>query len=231
MRLHYLQHVPFEGLAYIKLWAQEQGFPISSTKIYESPVFPGLESFDWLIIMGGPMSVYEEDKYPWLKKEKLFIEQAIKDNKLVLGICLGAQLIADVLGARVYPGRYKEIGWFPVRLKEKAQETKVFHNFPQEFMAFHWHGDTFDIPQGAIWTAESEACPHQAFVYNERVVALQFHLEPIKESIENLIKNCHDELVDGKYIQSPQEMFEKEDNIKISNDLMRKLLENMLALA
>jgi len=230
MKLHYLQHVPFEDLAYIELWAKEQGFSISATKIYESHEFPGVESFDWLVIMGGPMSVYEEEQNKLQKKEKLFIEQAIKSNKLVLGICLGAQLIAEVLGARVYPGKYKEIGWFPVKLRDEAHKTKVFSYFPQEFIAFHWHGDTFDIPEGAVWAAESEACPHQAFVYKERVVALQFHLEPTKEGIENLIRNCHDELVEGKYIQTPQTMLSKENNLKISNHLMRKLLENILEL-
>ncbi len=228
MRLHYIQHVPFEGLGYIENWAKKKGALISVTKIYENPDFPKTESFDFLVIMGGPMSVYEEEKYPWLVEEKKFIEKAIKENKPVLGICLGAQLIANVLGAKVYPGKYKEIGWFPVKLRGEAESAKVFSGFPKEFMAFHWHGDTFDIPKGALWVAESGACPHQAFVYNDRVVALQFHLEPVKENIENLIKNCSHELIKAPYIQSAEEMLNKDKYIEASNELMENLLENIL---
>ncbi len=228
MVLHYIQHVPFEDLGYIEIWAKKKNLKTSVTKTYEKVEFPNLNEFDFLVIMGGPMSVYEEEKYPWLVEEKRFIGRVIEVGKPVLGICLGAQLIANVLGAKVYPGKYKEIGWFPVRLRNEAESIRVFSGFPREFMAFHWHGDTFDIPKGALWAAESDACLHQAFVYNDRVVALQFHLEPVEKSIENLIKNCSHELIKAPYIQSAEEMLNKDKYIKASNELMETLLENIL---
>lgn len=227
MRIHYLQHVPFEALANIAVWAREKGYNVSRTMIFSDETLPPLDAFDWLIIMGGPMNIYEEDKYAWLAREKEFIKQAIAAQKIVLGICLGAQLIADVLGAKVYQGKYKEIGWFPLKLTPEAKKTTVFHNFPDKFIAFHWHGDTFDIPSGAIRVAESEACSNQAFVYNERVVGLQFHLESSKGSISRLIENCADEIVEGKYIQTAEEMLGQENYLKEVNKLMHLLLENM----
>jgi len=227
MHIHYLQHVPFEDLANIAIWAKEKGHHVSSTMFFHEGLLPSLDAFDWLIIMGGPMNIYEEDKYPWLREEKTFIKQAIASQKVVLGICLGAQLIADVLGAKVYKGRYKEIGWFPIKLTSEAKKTIVFRNFPDKFVAFHWHGDTFDIPSGAIRIAESEACPNQGFVYNERVVALQFHLESSHESINRLVKHCADELEDGRYIQTSEEMFDSENNFQTVNKLLQLLLENL----
>ncbi|HIJ58003.1 MAG TPA: type 1 glutamine amidotransferase, partial [Deltaproteobacteria bacterium] len=138
----------------------------------------------------------------WMKAEKAFIEQSIRNQKTVIGICLGAQLIADVLGARVYKNPVKEIGWFPV---EKSKESKgsIFDSlWPDEFYAFHWHGDTFDIPPGAIHFAQSKACRNQGFVYQQHVFALQFHIESTKKSIEELIFYCGHELNEtGTYIQ------------------------------
>ena len=114
MRLHFLQHVPFEDLAGIFSWVKEKGHSISGTLFFEDNKLPGLDEFDWLIVLGGPMGVYEEDKYPWLGEEKKFIKDAISADKIILGICLGAQIIADVLGGKVYRNKVKEIGWYPV---------------------------------------------------------------------------------------------------------------------
>ena len=116
MRIHSIEHEPFEGLANIEVWAKSKGHTITRTRIYKNEGFPDIDDFDWLIIMGGSMSTYEEEKYPWLIPEKKFIGDAIAKKKLLLGICLGSQLIADVLGGKVSPNTYKEIGWFPVFL-------------------------------------------------------------------------------------------------------------------
>ena len=206
MRIHYLQHVPFEGIANIGRWAKERIYPVTGTALYKEHVLPEPDGFDFLVVMGGPMGVYDEKKYPWLLEEKKFIEKAIKANKIVLGICLGAQLIADVLGAKVYKNKYKEIGWYPVILTEDAKSSKVFSRFKDRFIAFHWHSDTFDIPSEAKRIAETEACKNQAFEYKERVFGLQFHLESTHESIRLLAENCTCELIKDKYIQTKKEL-------------------------
>jgi GMP synthase-like glutamine amidotransferase len=227
MKIHYLQHVPFEGLGSIEAWALDRHHSLSATRFYDNDPLPSVADIDWLIVMGGSMNIYEDDKYPWLTQEKWFIDRAIEQDKTVIGICLGAQLIADVLGAKVYPGRYKEIGWLPIELTEMAKDTAVFNSLPQQLTAFHWHGDTFDLPAGAIHLAYSEACQNQAFVYNEKVLGLQFHLESTQESVAQIVKNCGDELVEGKYIQHSAEMLLKNSNFDAISNVMNKILDNL----
>lgn len=225
--MHYLKHVPFEDMANIGVWAKDKGHILSKTEFYNNDTLPQMEDFDWLIILGGPMNIYEEKTYPWLASEKEFIAQAIAAKKPVLGICLGAQLIADVLGAKVKRNDFTEIGWFPVTLTRDAKSSQVFTNLPEKFMAFHWHGDTFEIPSGAVRVAESEGCKNQAFVYNDRVIGLQFHIEYSLESINSMLDNCGDELVDGKFIQNEEEILGLKENLKETNHLLNSLLDNI----
>lgn len=230
MRIHYIQHVPFEGLGNIENWIKAKGHRLSCTRPFLNEEFASVSDFDWLIVMGGPMNIYQEDKYPWLKQEKKFIEEAIKADKIVLGICLGAQLIADVLGARVYRNQDTEIGWFPVSLTEEAKKSFTFQVLPQNFNAFHWHGDTFDIPSGAIHLAQSQGCMNQAFAYHERVLGLQFHLESSAASIKGLIEHGADEIVSGTFIQQPDEMLSKTDEmarLKQLNDSLLSQIEKL----
>jgi GMP synthase-like glutamine amidotransferase len=232
MKLHYIQHVPFEGIANIRDWAENRSWPISGTHIYRGESLPAPDDIDWLIVMGGPMNIYEEKEYPWLAAEKKFIEAVVGKNKIVIGICLGAQLIADVLGGRVSRNRDKEIGWLPVRLTPEGIASTPFCGFPEQFTAFHWHGDTFSLPPGAIMLAESRACPAQAFSFNDqRVLALQFHLESSGHSIRSLIENCSDELVEGEYIQSAVEILGKEEYFSTVRASMRLMLDNMTTVA
>lgn len=227
MKIHYLQHVPFEGLGNIEKWAIANHHSISSTKLYANDALPLMEDLDFLIIMGGPMNIYEEDKYPWLTTEKKLIEQAIQQNKIVLGICLGSQLIADVLGAKVYKGNYPEIGWFPVTQTEEAKKSDIFSLLPEKFPVFHWHGDTFELPNNATHLAYSEACQNQAFSYGKKVVALQCHLESTPDNLQQMIKHCSDEFVEGKYIQKPEEILSKNNNFTIINAAMNNLMNQM----
>jgi GMP synthase-like glutamine amidotransferase len=226
MRVHYLQHVHFEGLGSIESFLKNKGYEITSTCLFKGEDFPSLDNFDWLIIMGGPMSVNDEDLYPWLVQEKEFIKKAIESGKLVLGICLGAQLIANVLGAKVYQNKYKEIGWFNINLKNL--ENTIFEKIlPNELEVFHWHGETFDIPQNAVLIAESLACRNQAFIFKDRVFGLQFHLETTIDSAKAIIKNSRNEMSFSKYVQSEQEIFSNQDKFEKINTVMNSILECM----
>lgn len=206
MRIHYLQHVPFEGPASIEHWATARGHAATATKFYRSATLPDIQDFDRLIVMGGPMNIHEDDAYPWLAQEKVFIRKAIGAGKTVVGICLGAQLIADVLGAAVYRNEHKEIGWFPIELTPYGRQSEIFGFLPERFTVFHWHGDTFTLPTGAVHLARSEGCENQAFLHNGRVLGLQFHLESTEESMEEIIKHCRSEITEAKYVQSASEM-------------------------
>lgn len=227
MRIHYLKHVPFEDLANIEVWAKEKDHIVSGTGLYDNEELPQMDDFDWLVILGGPMNIYEEKTYPWLASEKKFIAEAIAAKKIVLGICLGAQLIADVLGAKVKRNNFTEIGWFPVTLTGDAKSSPVLSTLPERFIAFHWHGDTFEIPPGAVRVAESEACANQAFVYNDRVIGLQFHIEYSLKSINSMLLNCGDELVDGKFIHKEDEILSMKNNLGETKNLLHSLLDNM----
>jgi GMP synthase (glutamine-hydrolysing) len=223
MKLHWLQHVPFEGLGIIEEWAEGCNAEIRATRIFSNEPLPDVDNFDLLVVMGGPMGIYDYDAYPWLKEEKEFIRRAIDAEKRILGICLGAQLIADVLGAKVYPGPQKEIGWFPIR---RAKDAPAL--LPEELVVFHWHGDTFDLPEGSTPLASSEACRNQGFVYNDRVVGLQFHMETTPNSMEALIGNCAHELVDAPFIQTANQMRAGASNMVQINSAMEQLLQALL---
>lgn len=226
MRIHYLQHVPFEDLANIESWARSRGHDLSRTMLFSDEKLPEMDQFDWLIIMGGPMNIYEEDKYPWLAREKEFIRRAIASDRIVLGICLGAQLMADVLGSSVLRNEYREIGWFAVSLTEEGMRSPIFSVLPERFMALHWHGDTFGIPPGAVRIAESRACANQAFVKG-KAIGLQFHLESSRESIDHLLENCADELTDGPFVQSPDELSAHPERLPQIRGSMEKLLDRV----
>lgn len=206
MRIHVLQHVPFEGPAGIGDWATGKGHPITTTHLFEDARLPDQKDFDWLVVMGGPMGIHDEDHYPWLVQEKEFLREAIASGKTVIGVCLGAQLIADALGARVYRNEHKEIGWFPIELTEQGQASSVVMFLPRRFEVLHWHGDTFDLPEGAVHLARSDGCEHQGFLYERRVLGLQFHLESTPASVADLVANCASEIVPAEYVQDAERM-------------------------
>lgn len=234
MRVHYLQHVSFEGPGYIEPWLQEHGHSLSGTALYKPdahPPSPG--DVDALIIMGGPMGIYDEAEYPWLAREKAFIRDCLAADKRILGICLGAQLLADCLGARVHPAAHKEIGWFPVKpMPPNARGTTMPSWLPGLFrdnpIAFHWHGDQFDIPPGAADTLRSEANTCQAFQWNARVVGLQFHLEITPPLLEQMLRHGAHELVSSPYIQTQDAIRAGIAHAGPSNHLMGTLLKTWM---
>lgn len=228
MRAHCIMHVPYEGLGIIENYINENDINISYTRIYEKVEFPKPEDLDFLIVMGGPMSVYDEDVYSWLKSEKLFIRKVIDAGKKVLGICLGSQLIAEVLGAKVYPNKIKEIGWFPVFKTAEAKTQTIVGKFEDDAVVFHWHGDTYDLPQGAIHLFRSEHCIHQAFIYDNRIVGLQFHLETTPETLLGMLDEGKSEIIEDICIQTAEEIVTKMQFTASTNILMYNLLDELL---
>lgn len=216
LSVHVLMHVPYEGPGCILNWLNRNNHTVTFTKFYESIQLPEQSSFDWLIVMGGPMGVFDENTCDWLPAEKKFILDAINADKTVIGICLGAQLIAHVLGARVYANQQKEIGWFKVQPAIKSDEMPFLKDFKAEFQVFHWHGDTFDLPAGSTHLFRSKVCENQAFLYKEKVLGLQFHFEVTQELLNEMVINGKDELIISDSIQSAQEI-ENQPNYFVDN--------------
>ena len=225
IRIHYLQYVAFEGPGYIETWAKQHGYPLTFTKFYAHQLLPDIQSLDWLVIMGGPMGVYDEHQYPWLKAEKAFIDTAIRENKTVIGICLGAQLVAEVLGAKVYANKKKEIGWFPVFLREQSHHNQLLKGFPKALPVLHWHGDTFDLPQNATHLMQTSICPNQAFLYQNKVLGLQFHMESTSDTLKEMVENCRQEIIPDEFVQTEQEILNGFDLCRQTNYYLNNILD------
>lgn len=213
MKVHWFQHVEFEGLGLIEPWLRARGHEITATRWWAGET-AGADAAecDWLVVMGGPMNIYQHRDYPWLVAEKAVIAAAVARGARVLGVCLGAQLLADVLGGRVMQNAEREIGWWPVRAVHaltSAATGDERYAFPAEVTVLHWHGDTFTLPPGARRLAESEGCAQQAFAVGERVLGLQFHLEMGAGAVAEIARACADELAGGgRWVQSAEAISE-----------------------
>lgn len=221
-----IQHASFETPGYITEWVEKKGHKQLIIKTFENQAFPELSNFDVLIIMGGPMGVYDEIDFPWLIEEKKFIQSCIKHHKKILGVCLGSQLIASALGAKVYRNKEKEIGYFPI--SKVDAENKFIRLFPDETVVFHWHGDTFDLPQNAILLASSQACKNQAFTVGDNIIALQFHIEVTPELVKGLIENGKHEIIKSPFIQTITEIKNGEKYIPTLHILLDEILEKLI---
>ena len=222
MKIHVLKHVPFEDIGSMAGWLEAKGADIGYTRFYDDPALPKVNGHDLIIAMGGPMSAMDESALPWLGPEKQFIRAAVEQGIPVLGICLGAQLIAGALGAAVYRNQVKEIGWWQIEGTPDASDS---FRFPAKFIAFHWHGETFDLPDGAVRLATNAACANQAFQIGQHVIGLQFHLETTPDALGAIIDNCGGELAPGPYVQTQSEMREVSTAAYAEiNGLMGKIL-------
>lgn len=230
MKIHWLQHVAFEGLGSIAGWAAANRCPVTGSRMFVGDILPPITAFDLLVIMGGPMSVNDEVQHPWLVDEKRFIKQVMQAGKMVLGICLGAQLIASSVGAPVRPNRQKEIGWFPVEKTGAAKQVAVGSALADRVDVFHWHGETFELPTGAVHLARSKGCKHQAFALGRRIIGLQYHLETTPESASALVDHCGHELANAPYVQTESVIKSQPIRFKTLNREMDRLLDYFLSI-
>jgi GMP synthase (glutamine-hydrolysing) len=217
-----LQHAAFEGPGEIAAWAAQHGHSVSVHHLYRGDPLPRLDAFDLLVVMGGEMNIYQYRDWPWLKAESAFIQSALAHGKRVVGICLGAQLIADALGARVVQNREHEIGWLPITWTDEARAA--FPGLPATSTVLHWHGDTFALAAGATRLASSEACAEQGFFIPGKCLALQFHMEVDPDLVKQFVDG-QGEWPEGPYAQTPKMILSEADSFCDQN---RRLLHGML---
>lgn len=231
MRVHYLQHEDCEDIGNIRPWLEQRGWPVTATQLHRGENLPAIDSLDWLIIMGGSMGAYDEDRYPWLIAEKLFIDAVIKAGKPVLGICLGSQLLADVLGGEVFRAPAVEVGWYEVVGNPYLQADESAPWLPPIGRFLCWHGDTFTLPPGALRLASSGLTKEQGFLWGDRVVALQFHLEAKPGTPEIFLEASGGTLDEGPYIQAWQGLRGDAALFELSRTVMWRLLDHLAAVS
>lgn len=233
LRIRVFQHVPFEDIGSMEAWARERGHAVAYTRFHAGDAPPDPGAYDFLIVMGGPMGVHDGDRLPWLQGEKRALRAALEAGRSVLGICLGAQLIADVLGAPVTRNAQAEIGWFPVALSPAARDAWLSEAFPDSFPAFHWHGDTFALPSGFVPLGASPACANQGFLGGKRanVLGLQFHPEVTAESVGALVAACGDELRPAPYVQDAAALREGLGHAAALNAMLARACDRLAAAA
>ncbi|HKQ98013.1 MAG TPA: type 1 glutamine amidotransferase [Candidatus Polarisedimenticolia bacterium] len=228
MNIHCIQHVRYERPGSIARWAKARGHLLERTCLGDGVPVPTADSFDALVIMGGPMSVGDEAAHPWLTPEKKLIETVIRHGKPLVGICLGAQLVASVLGAPVTRAPAPEIGWFPIRRAPGAERIAAGAAIPESMAAFHWHQDTFDLPPEAVLLASSDACPNQAFAWGARIVGLQFHLEISGDIAQDMIRNAGESLREGPTVQQAHQMLWEPARFDRSNQVLEQILDTIV---
>ncbi|MBB3111401.1 GMP synthase-like glutamine amidotransferase [Paenibacillus phyllosphaerae] len=225
MNVVLFKHFDFDDPSVFTAWSERDGHALRIYEPAQGIHAEWLETLDLLIIMGGPMSVYHEERHPWLPEEKAFVKRAIDAGKKVLGICLGAQMIAEVLGANVTRNPEKEIGWH--RMQRTGERHPWLANLPETFTSFSWHGDTFELPQGARHLAYSAACVNQAFAYGEHVLGLQFHLETTGDCIDQMLFHWADEIKEAPHIQSASRIREGVEDSEQYRLLLRGMLQRI----
>lgn len=223
MRVNALMHAPFEGLGVIQTWLMEKSYCLRETHTYRGDALPSVNDFDWLIIMGGPQNLKELEKYAYLKDEVGLIIQALQQDKLILGICLGAQLIAESLGAKTETSPEKEIGVFPLQLTAKGYSDPIMRHFSDEFPAAHWHSDMPGLPAAATILAASRGCPRQIIRFKSNVYGLQCHLELTVENIREMLNHEQNNVRPNRYTQTREELLSH--NYAPINQLMFTFLD------
>jgi GMP synthase-like glutamine amidotransferase len=231
MRVHVIQHVPFEGPALIADWAEQHRHELTA-QLALTEEFPGPAEVGLLVILGGPMDADDEITSPWLTAEKAFVRAAIEEGLPILGVCLGAQILAEVLGGRVLRASEPEIGWYPVGLTPHGCDEPLFALWPASFIVGHWHFDTFELPEGTRPALASSLTPNQAFVHGDRVVGLQFHLEWTPEALAKLAAATPSPATGGAHVMDAETMLaEAPLHAPVASALLFELLDSLAALA
>lgn len=224
-------HESFESPAAIEIWAKKKSLDITYTKQYLGDSFPEECNFDFLVVMGGPQSpatTLEECPHYDAKKEIAFIKKAIDQNKILLGVCLGAQLIGEALGGKFGHSPNREIGVFPITLSEDGKQDPIIGQFPEKFMVGHWHGDIPGLTPESKILAISEGCPRQIVRYTSKIYGFQCHFEFTPEAIEGMIENNAHELEEHKglpYIETAEQL--RSHNYNEMNNLLFNFLDNI----
>lgn len=216
-KIYVLQHHPVENLGTIADALEGAALAWQYVRVAEGqPVPADMKGAGGLIVMGGPMGVYQTERYPWLREEMRLIEDAIKSNLPVLGVCLGAQILAAALGAKVERNpKCKEIGWHAIRISDSARDDRLMRGLPATLTPFHWHGDIFELPRGAVSLASSDKTPCQAFRYGDKTYGFQFHFEVTTEGVAGMAAAFAKELV--------RENISSEEMVAQSADFIRPL--------
>jgi len=205
MRVLVLQHVAVEGPGVLEPLLTQRGWQLETVTLYTGAKLPQQpQRYQAILVMGGPMGVYDEAEYPFLQAENDFLQRAVAHGVPLLGICLGSQLLAKALGARVYRNPCKEIGWYTVDLTPAGCTDPLFTGVESPLLVFQWHGDAFDLPPGATALASSPLCQHQAFCYGDRVYGLLFHLELTPEIIRTWLATFREELASVRGYIDPE---------------------------
>ena len=229
MRIQLIEHDP-EDFSHtnISFWAAKKGYPVKQTYVCNNEDLPAIDSFDWLMVMGGSQHAWDEQGNSWLQEEKAFVAEALAKGKLFLGICFGAQLLAEALGGRIFTNTYKEIGWHEVLVNREGQKSFIFQNIPTTFITFHWHSDHFSLPRNCTRLAESKASANQAFVCNGRpLVGLQFHPEYTREMVTDYAQEHSQDWVPDKFVSGKDKVLARTKEIPDTYWLMETLLNNM----
>lgn len=229
MRLHLFEHDPIDlARTNITIWAEKKGYKVGQTYVCNMEPLPSLEDFDWLMIMGGSPHAYEEEKNPWLPPEKAFIVEALEKHKIILGVCFGAQLLAEALGGEVFPNDNEEIGWHEIHLTGAGEESFLFRDLPKRFTSFHWHSDHFSLPPGCARLAFSEPTANQAYICEGRPIAgMQFHPEYTLDVVRSFSNDWGHEWETGPYSPGKEAVLKRTDKTPETYWLMEILLENM----
>ncbi|CAB1057409.1 hypothetical protein D1BOALGB6SA_2162 [Olavius sp. associated proteobacterium Delta 1] len=229
MRIQLIEHDSEDfSRTNISFWAAAKGHQVNQIYVCNNEELPPLDSFDWLMVMGGSQNAWDEQGNSWLREEKAFVAEALAKDKLFLGICFGAQLLAESLGGQIFPNKHKEIGWHEVSLNRDGRESFLFQNVPPSFVTFHWHSDHFSLPGNCTRLAFSRPTENQAFTSNERpAVGLQFHPEYTREMVRYYAGGHSQDWSPDMFVSDGNEVLARTEEIPDTYWLMETLLNNM----
>ena len=230
MKIQLIEHDPEDfSRTNISFWAAKKGYRIHQTYVCNGDALPAPDDFDWLMVMGGSQHAWDEKGNSWLQREKEFVAETLARGKPFLGICFGAQLLAEALGGRLFANPHSEIGWHEVTLSRPGRDSFLFKNVPASFVSFHWHSDHFSLPRGCTRLASSRATENQAFVCEDRpAVGLQFHPEYTREMVAYYADANRQLWKADEFVSPAEEILTRTEKVQDTYWLMEILLNNMV---